>query len=397
MDAGDLDIGALRAETPGTSERIHLNNAGAGLMSSRVMTVVRDYIELEGRLGGYEVQAASADAIQGAYRSVATLLGAQPRHIAFTENATAAFAQALSSIPFRPGDVILTTSNDYASNQIQFLSLQKRFGIHCRRAPDDASGCVDTDAMSDMIRTLRPRLVCVTQVPTNSGLVQDVAGIGASCREHDTLYAVDACQSVGQMPVDVAAIGCDFLSATARKFLRGPRGCGFLYVSDRVLDAGYEPLFIDMHGANWIGPDAYTPVDSARRFENFEFNWGLVLGTGAAAAQASALGLDCIQARVRSLADYLRGQLDTVGGARLLHSGEDQCGIVTLAVAGRSPIELVRQLRAEGINTSAQERVHAVIDYDRVGAGAALRISPHYYNTGEEIDQVVTALERLTG
>ena len=240
-------------------------------------------VTLESRIGGYEAAEARDGAVQAAYRSVADLIGAQSRNIAFTENATASFSQALSSIPLERGDVILTTRNDYASNQIQLLSLQARLGVQILRAPDRSEGGMDVQAMAELIRRRRPKLVCVTHVPTNSGLIQDVHAIGSVCRDTGVLYLVDACQSIGQLPIDVAQVQSDFLSASARKYLRGPRGAGFLYVSDRVLDQGLEPLYIDMRGADWIAADRYRARPDARRFENWEFAWALVLATGEAA------------------------------------------------------------------------------------------------------------------
>ena len=280
MQLNRADIERLRSETPGCAERIHLNNAGSALMPEPVIRAMQDHIALESRIGGYEAHDQRREAVDGAYRAVAELVGTAPRNIALTDSATASFMQALSSIPFERGDVILTTRNDYISNQIQFLSLERRFGVEIVRAPDAPEGGVDAAAMADLVRARRPRLVCVTHVPTNSGLVQDVATVGAACREHGVLYLVDACQSIGQMPIDVERIGCDFLSAAFRKFLRGPRGAGFLYVSDRVLDGGLEPLFLDMRGADWIDADTYRPVPDARRFENWEFAWALVLASG---------------------------------------------------------------------------------------------------------------------
>jgi selenocysteine lyase/cysteine desulfurase len=225
-----LDIGRLRSDTPGCEQRIHLNNAGAALMPAPVVRAIQDHITLESRIGGYEAADARHDAMLAAYQSVADLIGAQPKNIAFTENATASFSMALSSVPFGRGDVILTTRNDYASNQIQLLSLQARMGVRILRAPDSSAGGVDVQAMAELIHRQRVRLVCVTHVPTNSGLVQDVHAIGAICRDAGILYLLDACQSIGQLPLDVTSLGCDFLSASARKYLRGPRGAGFLYV-----------------------------------------------------------------------------------------------------------------------------------------------------------------------
>ena len=111
-----VDIQRLRSETPGCEQCIHLNNAGSALMPVPVIRTIQDHITLESRIGGYEAAEARQDAVQAAYQSVADLVGTQPGNIAFTENATASFMQALSSIPFERDDVILTTSNDYASN-----------------------------------------------------------------------------------------------------------------------------------------------------------------------------------------------------------------------------------------------------------------------------------------
>jgi selenocysteine lyase/cysteine desulfurase len=263
------------------------------------------------------------------------------------------------------------------------------------RAPDRIEGGVDVQAMADLIRRHHPRLVCVTHVPTNSGLVQDVGAVGSACRDEGVLYMVDACQSIGQMPIDVQQIGCDFLSAASRKFLRGPRGAGFLYVSDRVLERGLAPLFVDMRGAEWIAQDRYRSVPDAKRFENWEFAWALVLATGEAARYATALGLEQIRDRVRALAGRLREALGAIDTVRVLDHGGELCGIVSAWIDGRDPAELVAVLREQRINTNAQKRAHALIDYDDKGVTASLRLSPHYYNTEEEIDHTVSAIREL--
>jgi selenocysteine lyase/cysteine desulfurase len=390
-----MNIPQLRSDTPGCEERIHLNNAGSALMPAPVVRAIQDHITLESRIGGYEAADARHDAVQAAYQAVADLVGSQPGNIAFTENATASFVQALSSIPFERDDVILTTRNDYVSNQIQFLSLQARLGVRVLRAPDATEGGVDVSAMAELVRRHQPRLVCVTHVPTNSGLVQDVAGVGSVCRNEGVPYLVDACQSIGQMPVDVNAIGCDFLSATSRKYLRGPRGAGFLYVSDRVLKGGLEPLFVDMRGAEWTAADRYRSARDARRFETFEFAWALVLGTGEAARYASAIGLENIRDRVRALAARLRELLVAVDTVRVLDRGQELCGIVSVWIDGWDPSDMMAALRDRRINTSAQIRAYAVLDYDDKDVTTSLRLSPHYYNTDQEIVQTVSAIQQL--
>ncbi len=392
-----MDLDRLRSETPGCAERIHLNNAGAALMPSPVRQAIDDHLDLEDRIGGYEAAETQHDAIFAAYKAIADLIGAQPRNIAFTENATASYIQALSAVPFEHDDVILTTRNDYASNQIQFLSLQKRLGIKVLRAPDAPAGGVDLTAMEALIHRHRPRMVCVTHVPTNSGLVQDIGGVGAACRKAKTLYMVDACQSLGQMPLDVEDYSCDFLSATTRKYLRGPRGAGFLYVSDRVLEQGMEPLFIDMRGADWTADADYTPAADATRFETWEFAYALVLATGAAARYAAEIGLDAIRDRVNSLAGRLRTGLAAIAKVRVLDRGAELSGIVTASIEGWNPGALMGALRKRGINTTAQYRTSAVLDYDDKGVEGALRLSPHYYNSEDEIDRCLAAIDHLAG
>lgn len=391
-----LDVDRLRRETPGTTRVNHLNNAGAGLMPDPVYRTIVEHLELESHIGGYEAADKRRDEIAAVYRSVGRLIGADARNIALTENATASFIQALSAIAFKPGDVILTTRNDYASNQIMYLSLASRFGIELVRAPDHPSGGVDVSAVEELVHRRRPKLVAVTHIPTSSGLVQSVADIGAICRKRDTLYLVDACQSVGQMPLDVEHIGCDFLSATARKFLRGPRGLGFLYISDRALDAGLEPLFPDLYGADWIEADVFQPLPDARRFENWEFPFALVLGLGRAADYALDLGLEPIRHRSWALAASARDGLAEIDGVRVLDRGSEPCAIVTIATEGQDPASLVHSLRAQGINTSLSMRDYAILDFDDQGVEAAVRISPHYYNTEEEIEAVVAGVAELT-
>ncbi len=390
-----MNIAELRAQTPGLSHRIHLNHAGASLMPTPVIEAIREHLDLEATIGGYEAAAAAADRIEESYGHLARLLGTTPDRVAMTEHATASFTAALSAIPFQPGDVLLTTRNDYVSNQIQYLALAHRQGVEIVHAPDAPEGGVDLEAMEGLIHRRRPRLVCVTQCPTNSGLVQDVAAVGAMCRARDILYLVDGCQSVGQMPVDVEAIGCDFFSATSRKYLRGPRGAGFLWVSDRVLESGLEPLFPDMRGADWIDSDLYQPAPDARRFETWEFAYALVLGTGAAAAYATRIGLEPARERAWGLAADLRERLSALPGCTVLDRGAVLGATVTATFDGHDPARLVDALRERGINTSSQTRIDAVIDYDAKGVDGALRMSPHYVNDPSDLDALVGALREI--
>ena len=276
-----------------------------------------------------------------------------------------------------------------------YLSLARRRGVQVVRAPDAGEGGIDPDAVLRLLQGRRPALVALTWVPTNSGLVQPVEAVGELCRAAEVPYLVDACQVVGQMPIDVERIGCDYLAAAARKFLRGPRGIGFLYVADRALSAGAYPLLVDMHGADWTEADAFRLADGARRFEYWENSYALVLGMGAAADYALGVGMETVRDRARGLAAHARERLAELPGVRVLDRGPELCAIVTAEPAGLPAERLKLALRARGINVSSPERVDAVIDMDDKRARSALRFSPHYYNTADEIDHAVDTLGRL--
>jgi len=385
----DERVDQWRADTPGCANVIHLNNAGSALMPQPVISAIVEHLHREAAFGGYESADDAADAVNDAYANVARLIGAQARNVAIVENATVAFFQALSAFDLQPGDIIVTTRNDYISNQLAYLSLVKRRGIEIRRAADLQSGGVDPQSVRELLRDPKVRLLAVTWVPTNSGLIQPVEALGEIAAEARVPYLVDACQAVGQLPVDVSRLRCDFLSATARKFLRGPRGIGFLYVSDRALQRGDSPLYIDMRGAQWITADAYELAPDARRFENWEFAYALIFGLGAAARYALDAGIEECSRRALMLAANLRAKLSEF--CRVLDRGEKLAAIVT-ADAGRNAADVVSFLRQRGINTSATFRQWAILDMDEKRVESALRISPHYYNTEKELNALVDAL-----
>jgi selenocysteine lyase/cysteine desulfurase len=362
-----------------------------------VRDAILGHLALEEELGGYEAADAQVEAIRSVYSDVGRLLGATSGNVALVQNSTVAFAQAISAFDLGPGDVILTSRSDYASNQIMYLSLARRRGVEIVRVPDAPEGGVDPEALRTLITRRRPALVALTWIPTNSGLVQPVEAVGRICRELDVPYLIDACQALGQMPIDVGQLNCDYLAATCRKFLRGPRGLGLLYVSDRTLSRGAHPLLVDMHGATWTDADAFELTPDARRFETWEFAHALVLGLGAAARYALEVGLDTARDRARDLAEYARGCLAAIPGVRVLDRGPELCAIVTVAVTGRDTSDIKLELRRRGINTSSPHREDAVIDMDEKRTTSALRISPHYYNTREEIDTAVGALAEIIG
>lgn len=387
-----MNLARWRADTPGTAGRAHLNNAGAGLMPAPVLSAIKHHLELEAAIGGYEAADLEAGAITAAYHAVGGLIRAPAANIAIVENATVAVAQALSAFDWAPGDLVITSEADYVSNQLMLLSLSARRGIEILRAPELTEGGIDPAAVESLVRRRRPALLVLSWIPTNSGMVQDAAAIGAIARRHEIPYLLDACQAVGQLPIDVNALGCDFLAATARKFLRGPRGIGFLYVSDRMLAANRYPLFIDLRGGTWTAPDRFEPDAGARRFENWEFAYALVLGLGAAARYAADAETAGALDATAALALHTRRRLPEVEGVTLLDRGHTKSAIVTASVPRIAPADLVAALRQSGVNTSWFPRSAAVIDMDRKRIPAGWRISPHYYNTEAEVDRLIAAV-----
>lgn len=389
----DAEIEQLRAITPGTRQRVHLNNAGAALMTQTVLASVIDHLRLEADIGGYEAKARESVRIEAVHASVARLLNAHPDEIALAENATVAWQWAFYALRFQPGDRILTTTAEYAANYLAYLQVAKRTGAVIDLIPDDADGRLDPQALAAMIDA-RVRLIAITWVPTNGGLVNPAAAVGRIANAHGIPYLLDACQAVGQMPVDVAQLGCDMLAATGRKFLRGPRGTGFLYIRRALLEQT-EPAMIDMHGATWAGGDRYHLRPDARRFETWESNYAARLGLGTAIEEALAIGLPRIETRVKALAATLRTGLGSIAGATVHDLGPDPAAIVSFTLAGHDATSVAARLAERGINVSVSAPSSTPIDGERRRLPALVRASPHYYNTEAEMGQLVDAVQSL--
>lgn len=389
MSGQGLDVEALRRATRGVRERVHLNNAGASLPPDLVHDTVTAHLERERLIGGYEAKAEAEDRLEGFYTLAARLLNARTDEIAFVENATRAFDMAFYAIPFRAGDRILTAEAEYSSNALAYLQVAERHGVSVEPVPSDGTGGLDVEALERMIDG-RVRLISMSHLPTHGGLVNPAAAVGAVARKHGILYLLDACQSAGQMPLDVDAIGCDILSATGRKYLRGPRGTGLLYVRRERL-AELEPPFIDLHAARWTDRNTYEIRPDARRFENWECYFAGKLGLAAAIDHALTVGVEPIWARIGALAANLRRALAEVPGVTVRDKGPELSGIVTFTKAGEAPKAVMLRLRGRGINVSVSSGA-AHFDRHFSTYGAAVRASVHAYNTDDEIHALVHAL-----
>ena len=388
-----FDLLRARQDTPGCHNVMHFNNAGASLMPQPVLDATIGHLQLEARIGGYEAAAQAKDALEHVYDAAAALINCTREEIAIVENATRAWDMAFYSLPFQTGDRILTGMNEYASNYIAFLQMARKTGVVIEAVPNDEHGQISIQALREMLDE-RVRLIAVTHVPTSGGLVNPVAEVGKVAREAGILYLVDACQSVGQMPIDVEKIGCDMLSTTGRKYLRGPRGTGFLYVRRSILER-LEPPFLDLHAADWVARDRYEIRSDARRFENWEANYAGKVGLGVAIDYAMQWGIDDIWRRVKTLAYQLRTQLSPLPGVIVRDHGVTQCGIVTFTIDDVMPKEIQRRLAEQNINVSVTVLNSTRLDLEARGLSSMVRASVHYYNSEEEIERFCTLIAEM--
>lgn len=391
--ANTIDIDRARAETAGCHAVVHFNNAGASLMPAPVARCLREFLELEEAMGGYEAAEEKQQELDNFYTACSRLLNCSPSEIAFMENATRAWDMAFYAFRFSPGDRILTTLSEYGSNVIAYNQQARRCGASIEFVPDDEHGQIDTQALERMVDA-RTKLISISLIPTGGGLINPAAEVGRIARENGIPFLLDACQGVGQMPLDVQSIGCDLLSATGRKYLRGPRATGMLYVSDRILER-LDPPFLDQHSATLVSPTDYRPLPDARRFENWEQNFMGKAALGVAIDYALDWGMDAIRGRVNHLAEHLRGRLRELGEVVLTDQGVEKCGIVTFYARQADAYRIKEALGSRRIHVTVSDGSGQLVSFRQRGITCVVRASVHYFNTEQEIEFFVESLEEV--
>ena len=388
-----IDLAQVRADTPGCETVLHFNNAGAALPPRGVLTAMKDHLDREARIGGYEAAGEAHNAVEHTYDAVARLLSCRHDEVALIENATRAWDMAFYAFAFQPGDRILTAKAAYASNYIAFLHVARRTGAVIEVIDNDEHGQVSVEKLLDALDE-RVKVIALTHVPTNGGLVNPAAAVGRAAQAAGIPFLLDACQSAGQMPLDVDALGADILSGTSRKFLRGPRGVGFLYVRHTLLDR-LDPPLLDLHAAAWTHPDRYEVRRDARRFETWEANTAARIAFGTAVDYALGWGLEAIWQRIQHLAEMLRARLRRLPGVTVHDLGRIRCGIVTFSAASLEAEAIRDTLRQQGINVWITTPPATLLDSTARSLPTMVRASVHYYNTEDEIERLCTTLQGL--
>jgi len=387
-----IDVNRARADTPGCTDILHFNNAGSALPPQVVLDAQIDHLNQEAHLGGYEAAAYAEDQLQHTYDAIAQLIGAEAEEVAIVENATRAWDMAFYGMDFAEGDRILTSEASYASNYIAMLQVAERTGAKVVVVPSDTHGQVDLNALRNAIDD-RTALIALTHVPTNGGLVNPAAQVGAIAQDAGVPYLLDACQSAGQLPLNVETLGCTMLSATGRKYLRGPRGTGFLYVQQDWIERITPPL-LDLHAATLTSATSYRIRPDAKRFETWEGNVAGKIGLGVAVDYALNWGLDAIAERVQHLADTLRQALRQQYGVTVHDTGAQQCGLVTFSIQGTAASTVKHRLHTDGINVSVSTPSSTLLDAEARDLPELVRASVHYYNTAQEIERFVATLNQ---
>ena len=390
MKQAKFDIAKARAETPACEKLIHFNNAGASLMPQPVARSLHAYLDQEEHIGGYETVGREHEALEHFYQATAKLLNCSGKEIAFTENATRAWDMAFYSFNFKAGDRILTSVAEYGSNVIAYIQQAKKYGVEIVFVPDDEYGQLDTQALRNLIDD-RVKLISISHIPTGGGLLNPAAEVGQIAKAAGIPYLLDSCQGVGQLPLDVEALGCDMLCGTGRKYLRGPRATGFLYVRQEWIEK-LEPPLLDQHAATLISPTEYQICEDARRFENWEQFFAGKVALGIAIDYALEWGLEAIQDRVFTLADTLREKLANIDGVQVTDCGQQRCGIVTFYTEQLSAQAIQQALSLERINVSESSGSGSLVSFQQRGLTQVVRASVHYFNTDEEIDYFVQTL-----
>ena len=388
-----LDIDKIRRETPGAKYVTHFNNAGAALPCHDTVQATVNWLNKEARTGGYLMQTVNEEDISGFYKNAGKLINCSPNEIALTHNASDSQAKVLFAFPFKKGDVVLTTEIEYSNNFMNLLQLKEQKGIEIRIVENEENCSFNLEKFENAIDD-SVKLIAATHIPTSSGQIAPVEAIGKIAKKYNVPYLLDACQSIGHCPVDVEKIGCDFATATSRKYLRGPRGLGFLYVKESFFEK-LHPQVIEAWFANWKNTDSFEIEKSAKMFEGFEKSYANVVGFSTAINYQNQLGIENTWLRIQQLSTSLRSKLNSLKKVSVVDPEVEVSGIVTFVKKGVDCEKIQNELATQKINISVTRPFSSLIDLKKRKLPEACRASVHYYNSDEEIEKLVTAIDKI--
>ncbi|GAA3622393.1 aminotransferase class V-fold PLP-dependent enzyme [Kineosporia mesophila] len=391
-----IDVAAERARTPGATLAHHFNAAGAALPTASVVQAVVDHLRLEEQRGGYEAAHQVLDRVEAVYDDAARLIGATPGEIALFDSASTGLRTIIDALRLESRQRLLVSRSTYVSHALHLMSLGREHDIELVIVPNGPSGAVDLTALDAELAAGGPAVVCVAHIPTSSGLVEPVAEIGTLTKRYGARYVLDATQSVGHVAVDVAAVGCDALVTTGRKFLRAPRGTGFAYVSNE-LTASLAPTAPDVRGAVWTSSTSWELKDSARRFETWEASIAGRVGLGVALAEALERGGRPTETCLRAVADQLRAALGQIPRVTVQDPPASPSAIVTFTVDGQAPRRVNELLALRNVRTVSVPASHAQWDLGSRGVEAVVRASAHVYNDESDVAALVAAVTEIAG
>jgi selenocysteine lyase/cysteine desulfurase len=384
-------VESTRSTTPGVAHAVYLNNASSSLPDHLVTETVCAHVRREAELGATRAAIEATEQLVEVRALVARLIGADAGEIAFLDTATRAWGLTLLSTPFKPGDRILLSRCEWVSNRVNAERLARERSLLVETIPCEADGTVALDQLSAMLDE-RVRVVGVTMVPTNNGLINPIAAIRERLRGTACRFFVDAAQAVGQMRIDVRELGADVLTFNSCKWLRGPRGAGVAFIRSEFL-AGMDPPVagdqagLDPHSSDWR--------PSAERFESFHYPVSSRLGLGQAVRQADAIGLRAIEARLNALAQTLRDGLRAHPGCIVHDTARQLSAIVTFSLPGIDASLAAQMLAGRGFELSVSDHRYAAVDLSARGLSSVLRASPHYFNTEGEIERFLDACSQI--
>ncbi len=383
----------VRCQTPGLVGRVHLDNCGSALMPQPVVDALKQALDREVAVGGYVAQEQQAGALEGSYQSLVRLFGGDAGDFAFVGSAVDGWTKAFYSLPMAAGGNIVTAYNEYCSNYVAYLQIAKRHGVEIRVAQQAETGGIDLDHLSSLIDD-KTQVISISHMPSSSGEINQVAEVGRIAKTAGVLYVLDACQSAGHVPVSVADIGCDVMTGTSRKFLRGPRGIGFLYVNEHARSV-MDPIVLTNQSAEWTRKDAYTLRKDARVFEAWERSVVNQLGFTAAVDYLLDIGVDAATNQIARNALYLRKKLADCATVKMACPPSATSAIITFNLEGKTPVDVKARLAEQGIAVQIASVVHTRLDLERRGIDSAVRVSPHYYTSQSDMDRFIEAIQAL--